>query len=124
MATIVGLLSLATLSSAAQLGHAMGILHLSVNASAAMFFLWGFAFSLPFYIPPSIYALDRGGAQSSATIADAFDVVGFGLLALFNLTVEGIATPTVPAAWIFAFQLTTAASLVSLLTLPVAILLE
>jgi MFS family permease len=122
--TMIALLTLATLSSAAQLGHAMGILHLSVNASAAMLFVWGFSMSLPFYIPPSLYSLDRGGAQSSATIADAFDVVGFGLLALFNLTVERIATPTVPAAWIFAFQLTTTAALVSLLTLPVAILLE
>lgn len=124
VASIVGLLVAAAVSSVAQLAHAMGAVTLSTTTSTVMFFLWGFAFAIPFYIPPSLYALDRGGSQSSATIADAFDVVGFGLLALFNLIVEGIAAPTVPSAWILAFQLTTAASLVSLLTLPAAILLE
>ena len=29
-------------------------------------------------------ALERGGVQSSATIADVFDIGGFALLALFN----------------------------------------
>lgn len=31
-----------------------------------------------------MFALKRGGEDGSATIADAFDVCGFGLLAIFN----------------------------------------
>lgn len=31
-----------------------------------------------------MFALKRGGKDGSATIADAFDVCGFGILALFN----------------------------------------
>jgi hypothetical protein len=35
-------------------------------------------------IPPSLYALSRGGTESSATIADVFDIGGFALLAAFK----------------------------------------
>lgn len=31
-----------------------------------------------------MFALKRGGKDGSATIADAFDVCGFGMLAVFN----------------------------------------
>lgn len=31
-----------------------------------------------------MFALKRGGEDGSATIADAFDVCGFGMLAVFN----------------------------------------
>ena len=31
-----------------------------------------------------MFALKRGGKDGAATIADAFDVCGFGLLAVFN----------------------------------------
>jgi len=40
--------------------------------------------AIPFYLPASMFALKRGGKDGSATIADAFDVCGFGLLAVFN----------------------------------------
>lgn len=40
--------------------------------------------AIPFYLPSSMFALKRGGKDGSATIADAFDVCGFGLLAAFN----------------------------------------
>ena len=40
--------------------------------------------AIPFYLPSSMFALKRGGEDGSATIADAFDVCGFGLLAVFN----------------------------------------
>lgn len=46
---LIGLLSAATASSVAQLLHMKGVLQLSVVASAAMLFLWGFAFAIPFY---------------------------------------------------------------------------
>jgi hypothetical protein len=53
-------------------------------------FLWGFSFAVPFYIPPSMFALARGRKESSATISDVFDVVGFIMLALFNGYVASI----------------------------------
>lgn len=40
--------------------------------------------AIPFYLPSSMFALKRGGADGSATLMDAFDVCGFGLLAVFN----------------------------------------
>mmetsp|Transcript_7445 Transcript_7445/g.13555 ORF Transcript_7445/g.13555 Transcript_7445/m.13555 type:complete len:133 (-) Transcript_7445:411-809(-) len=40
--------------------------------------------AIPFYLPSSMFALKRGGKDGSATIADAFDICGFGLLAVFN----------------------------------------
>ena len=68
--SIAALLGLSTLSSAAQLGHMTGAWSLSPTASAAALFLWGFSFAIPFYIPPSLYALSKGGIESSATLAD------------------------------------------------------
>lgn len=115
------LTGMATVSSLLQLAHVSGIWTLTARAGAASMFLWGFAFSIPFYLPPSLYALSRGGKQSSATIADVFDIGGFALLALFNGYVASINHAT-PAAWIPTFWLTTACSLASLVSLPFAIL--
>ena len=67
---VSALLCMSTVSSAAQLGHMTGAWKLSASASAAFLFLWGFSFAIPFYIPPSLYALSRGGVESSATLAD------------------------------------------------------
>jgi len=120
---LFGLLTTATLSSIAQLGHMIGWWHLTATASAAFLFLWGFSFAIPFYIPPSLYALEKGGTESSATIADVFDVAGFALLAAFNGYVAGI-THNVPAAWIPTFQVTTACSLLSLVSLTLVTLRE
>jgi hypothetical protein len=117
------LMGAATLSSLVQLAHVSGIFEISAAASAASMFLWGFAFSIPFYIPPSLYALARGGKQSSATIADVFDVGGFALLAMFNGYVASIQHSNV-AAWITTFQITTACSVTSLVSLTLAVLRE
>jgi MFS family permease len=110
----------ATGSSLAQLAHMSGVIALSPVASALLLFVWGFSFAIPFYIPPSLYALARGGRESSATIADVFDIGGFGLLALFNGYVAGI-DHAVPAAWITTFAITTGCSLVSFLALFAAV---
>ncbi|CAJ1940068.1 unnamed protein product [Cylindrotheca closterium] len=117
------LLGLATLSSLAQLAHVSGIWTMTATISALSLFLWGFAFSIPFYIPPSLYALSKGGKVSSATIADVFDIGGFGLLALFNGYVASI-DHSILSSWIPTFQITSACSLVSLISLVLAVLIQ
>jgi len=87
-------------------------------------FVWGFAFSLPFYLPSSLYALARGGRECSASIADCFDFVGFALLAFFNRYVASIEQHANPASWIGCFQLTTACSVIAMLTQSWAVYLE
>ena len=121
--SVISLLTTATLCALAQLAHVQGTLTLSANASAVCLFLWGFCFAIPFYIPPSLYALSRGGKTSSATIADVFDFGGFGLLAVFNYHVASI-RHEVLSAWIPTFEILTACSLVSLVSLSLAIYLE
>jgi MFS family permease len=80
ISAVVSLLGMSTASSIAQLGHMQGLWQLSQNISAALLFLWGFSFAIPFYIPPSLYALARGGMKSSATIADGtFTTIYFTL---------------------------------------------
>ncbi|KAG7354508.1 major facilitator superfamily transporter [Nitzschia inconspicua] len=120
---IVTLLGLATLSSLVQLGHVMGAFPISSTASAMSMFVWGFAFSIPFYLPPSLYALERGGKAGSATISDAFDFLGFALLAIFNGYVASIAHKDV-SAWIGCFQITTLCSFLSLIAQPLAVFLQ
>lgn len=68
--SVASLLGISTLSSAAQLGHMTGSWTLTPTASAVSLFMWGFSFAIPFYIPPSLYALSKGGKESSATLAD------------------------------------------------------
>lgn len=80
-------------------------------------------FSLFSLVPPSLYALSRGGVKSSATIADVFDIGGFSLLAMFNGYVAGI-THTNPKAWIPTFAMTTACSAISLVAVSLAVFLE
>jgi sugar phosphate permease len=117
------LLGTATISSLAQLAHVSGVCKMSAPTSAFFLFLWGFAFSIPFYIPPSLYALSRGGKESSATIADVFDIGGFALLAIFNGYVASIQHANA-LSWIPTFQITSACSIVSLVSLVLAILLQ
>jgi MFS family permease len=64
--------------------HVGGGLTLPAPAGALLLFLYAVGFAVPFYLPPSLYALEVGGGTSSATIADAFDIGGFSLLAAFN----------------------------------------
>jgi len=122
--TVASLLALATTASLAQLGHTTGILPLSWTFSTLSMFVWGFAFSLPFYLPPSLYALARGGRECSASIADCFDFFGFSLLAWFNKYVASIGQHSNPSSWVGCFRLTTACSLVAMVAQSFAIRLE
>jgi hypothetical protein len=114
--TLACLLGMAAASSVGQLGNMSGWWTLSPSASLVLLFMWGLAFAIPFYIPPSLYALQYGGKQSSATISDVFDVGGFALLACFNGYTAGIEHSN-PAAWIRSFQITTICAVTSYLTL-------
>ena len=67
-----------------QIMHIHGMISVSPIIGGISMLVWGLAFSIPFYIPSSIYALRVGGRKSAATIADAFDFVGFSALAWFN----------------------------------------
>lgn len=113
----------ACLCALSQLAHMSGWLTLSPGLSTLSMFMWGFSFAVPFYIPSSMFALARGGKESSATIADVFDITGFGLLALFNGYVASIRHNSL-AAWIPTFQILTGCSLVSLVSLCLAIRFE
>jgi len=120
---IVSLLGTAAMSVLAHLAHMKGLISLSANASAFLLFVMGFCFAVPFYIPPSLYALSRGGKTSSATIADVFDFGGFGLLAAFNGYVASIRYDVL-SAWIPTFEILTGCTLVSLLALSLAVYYE
>ena len=118
---IISLLSLATLASYVQLANAIGIISLTKVMSTISMFLWGFAFSLPFYLPSSLYALERGGRNGSATISDCFDFFGFGALAFFNKYVTSIQQHSVPSSWIGCFTITTSCSIIALMTQSLAV---
>jgi hypothetical protein len=128
---VSALLSLATISSALQLAHVSQWMVPSTTKSFVLsksiailsMFLWGFSFSIPFYLPPSLYALSKGGKYGSASIADCFDFFGFTLLALFNRYVGSIVHTNIEA-WIPCFQLTTGAAILSLITQSLAVFLQ
>ena len=71
-------------------------------------------------VPPTLYALKRGGKECSATIADLFDMGGFMLLAAFNRYVAGLPDKTNPVVWIPTFVITTACAITSLVSLVLA----
>eukprot|EP01036_Dinobryon_divergens_P026275 gene26275-34900_t len=48
-------------------------------------FLWGFAWSLPFYIPAGVMALQLGGRKHAALLTNIFDAAGFLVAAVFSL---------------------------------------
>ena len=105
------------------LGHVSGRIVLSPAVGSFLMFVWGASFAIPFYIPPSLYALGRGGRESSATIADAFDVGGFSLLAAFNGYVAGI-QQNVMSEWTMAFVVLTACSITSMASLVTASIID
>jgi len=122
-----GMMVAAALSSALQWAHCSNRLVLSPVVGSCLFFLWGLAMAIPFYIPPSLYALQRGGTDCSATLMDLFDIGGFGLLATFNGYVAqstgSSSSSTLAArksAWSPTFAMTTACALLSLVTLGIA----
>ena len=123
MQLLMGLMGVATLCAGANLAHVSGALFLSPTAATVSLFLWGLAFAVPFYIPPSLYALERGGKECSATIADAFDFSGFLLLAFFNGYVASVRHDVV-AAWKPPFQILTACAATSLVSLGLAVYYE
>jgi hypothetical protein len=112
----------ATGTSLLHLGHMMNYWTMSIPACAISMFIWGLSFSIPFYIPPSLYALQRG--EASATIADVFDIGGFALLALFNGYVASITNKIQRSSWIGTFTITTICSLLSYITLSIALIRE
>ena len=71
-----------------------------------------------------MFALKNGGKVGSATIADAFDVCGFGLLALFNGYVARILDVKSKSAWIPVFSLMIGGSAIAMTSLFWAITLE
>ena len=117
------LMGTATLCALAQVAHMTKLYTMTATMSAWSLFLWGFSFSIPFYIPPSLYSLNRGGIESSATIADVFDFGGFALLAAFNGYVAGINHASLDA-WIPTFWMLTGCAATSALALPLALYFE
>ncbi len=67
IASTIGLLGIQVIVSMLQTLHISGVFKLSTLAGSLSMFLWGIGFSVPFYIPPSLFALKRGGKESSAT---------------------------------------------------------
>jgi hypothetical protein len=63
----VGFLGLVILISILQLLHVSNIISIGALGGSICMFLWGAGFAIPFYIPPSLYALKQGGSDSSAT---------------------------------------------------------
>jgi len=121
--TVASLMGTATICALAQLAHMMRIHAMTAWISSCSFFIWGFCYTIPFYIPPSMYSLNRGGTDSSATIADVFDIGGFALLAFFNGYVAGIAHGS-REAWIPTFCILTACAATSAVTLSLAVYFE
>ena len=80
LATLSVVLGAAIASSLGQLGHVSGWWVLSPATSAISLFMWGMSFAIPFYLPPSLYALAKGGKQSSATVSDEVELWGFSVL--------------------------------------------
>ena len=60
-------LGVVLLVSVLQMLHISGVITMSALGGTISMFLWGVGFAVPFYIPPSLYALKRGGSESSAT---------------------------------------------------------
>ena len=119
----VALLGSATLLALLFLGHVTSFIKLPALLGMFLMFLWGISFAVPFYIPPSIFALEKGGKESSATIADCFDFFGFLCLAGFNGYVAGI-KQSVLINWKNTFCILALCSLVSMLSLVMLDLLD
>jgi len=126
-------LALSTGCLSAQMLFLNSIIDLSSTMGSMLMFLWGFSLAIPFYLPSSMFSLKRGGKEGAATIADAFDVSGFGLLAVFNgfvarvIGVKGDLNSMLlhrKQAWIPVFSLMLGGSIVAMLSLFSAVWLE
>ena len=123
---MLGLLGLSTAILSLQYFFLLGLIDLSQITGSFLMFLWGFSLSIPFYIPGNMFALKRGGEEGSATIADAFDACGFGLLAIFNSYVAQVlnAAGNRKAAWSPVFLWMLGGSAVSMLSIFFAVSME
>jgi len=119
----IGYLSLVLVVSISQMLHISGFLKMSAFGGGLAMFLWGVGFAVPFYIPPSLFALKRGGSESSATIADAFDFIGFLSLAFFNGFVASREQDLL-ISWFLPFAIMTGCTVTSIVTLVLALVLE
>ena len=109
-------LGTATLSALVMLLHCRGMISLAPYFGMFLMFVWGISFAVPFYIPSSMFALERGGKESSATISDCFDFFGFLFLAGFNGYVASI-QQHVMAQWSICFAILASCSAASLICL-------
>jgi hypothetical protein len=119
----ISLLGSLLLCSLLQVAYITGAISMTSVGGALSMFMWGLCFSIPFYIPPSMYALRKGGRKSSATIADAFDLVGFMMLAWFNGFVAS-RQQDILSSWLPTFTILTTCSFLSLVSLSVALASE
>lgn len=109
-------LGTATLSALTLLLHVRGAISLPPSFGMFLMFIWGVSFAVPFYIPSSIFALERGGKKSSASISDFFDFFGFLCLAVFNGHAASI-QQNVMIQWSLCFVVLASCSATSLLCL-------
>lgn len=71
-----------------------------------------------------MFALKNSGKDGSATIADAFDVCGFGLLAVFNGFVARVLDVKTKRAWLPVLYWMLGGSIVAMASMFRALLLE
>lgn len=109
-------LGIATLSALTMLLHVRDAISLGPSFGMFLMFIWGVSFAIPFYIPSSIFALEKGGKESSATISDFFDFFGFLCLAVFNGYAASI-QQSVMIQWSLCFVILASCSATSLICL-------
>ena len=109
-------LGTATFSALTLLLHVRGAISLPPSFGMFLMFIWGVSFAVPFYIPSSIFALERGGKKSSATISDFFDFFGFLCLAAFNGHAASI-QQNIMIQWSLCFVILASCSATSLVCL-------
>ena len=71
-----------------------------------------------------MFALKNGGKDGSATIADAFDVCGFGLLAVFNGFVARVLDVKTKRAWLPVLSWMLGGSVIAMASMFQALWLE
>ena len=71
-----------------------------------------------------MFALKYGGKDGSATIADAFDVCGFGLLAVFNGLVARVLDAKTKRSWLPVLYWMIGGSILAMVSMFQAIWLE
>ena len=70
IALVALLCAISCLCAFSQLLHSLQTTTFSPMLGSVIMILWGFSFSVPFYLPPALFALKRGGKESAATIGE------------------------------------------------------